>query len=269
MVAFSFVLKVPQILAIGRSGSCAGLSTLSFELEQVGLSIHTAYGFLLGLPFNAFGEVRMCCSAGMQAARSYRRGSTQYVDVDMQAAIILVQNTILLGQIYYLSKTPAWRQTALVGILVLGLSMCLTGKLVCETTLRDAAAAEPQGAGRVSEPVIRSAYEFNNVIFTAARLPQIIKNFQARVALLAAAPAQVQALLTSQCVQAKSTGQLSSATFTANFVGCLARIFTSWKEGGGASMVRGYILGARLRSLKQLLLVRTGCCLHELADHST
>ena len=44
--------------------------------------------------------------------------------------------------------------------------------------------------------------------------------------------------------QAKSTGQLSSATFAANFAGCLARIFTSWKEGGGASMVRGYILGA-------------------------
>ena len=58
MVAASFLLKVPQIMAVGRSGSCAGLSTLSFELEQVGLSIHTAYGFLLGLPFNAFGEVR-------------------------------------------------------------------------------------------------------------------------------------------------------------------------------------------------------------------
>ena len=26
--------------------------------------------------------------------------------------------------------------------------------------------------------MIRSAYEFNNVIFTAARLPQIIQNFQ-------------------------------------------------------------------------------------------
>ena len=33
-------------------------------------------------------------------------------------------------------------------------------------------------AGRVSEPMIRSAYEFNNVIFTAARLPQIIQNYQ-------------------------------------------------------------------------------------------
>ena len=45
------------------------------------------------------------------------------------------------------------------------------------------------------------------------------------------------------CVQAKSTGQLSSITYAANFLGCLARIFTSYKEGGGASMIRGYILG--------------------------
>ena len=36
------------------------------------------------------------------------------------------------------------------------------------------------GAGRVSEPLIRNAYEFNNVIFTAARLPQIIQNFRVR-----------------------------------------------------------------------------------------
>ena len=60
MVVASFVLKVPQILAIANSGSAAGLSLLAFELEEVGLSIHTAYGFLLGLPFNAFGEVLVC-----------------------------------------------------------------------------------------------------------------------------------------------------------------------------------------------------------------
>ena len=47
-------------------------------------------------------------------------------------------------------------------------------------------------------------------------------------------------------MQAKSTGQLSPATYTANFLGCLARIFTSYKEGGGASMIRGYILGTAL-----------------------
>ena len=35
-------------------------------------------------------------------------------------------------------------------------------------------------AGRVSPQQAAMAYDFNNVIFTAARVPQIIKNFQAR-----------------------------------------------------------------------------------------
>ena len=43
--------------------------------------------------------------------------------------------------------------------------------------------------------------------------------------------------------QAGSTGQLSTATAFANFAGCIARIFTSLQEGGGAAMVRGYVLG--------------------------
>ena len=45
------------------------------------------------------------------------------------------------------------------------------------------------------------------------------------------------------CLQAGSTGQLSTATAFANFAGCIARIFTSVQEGGGAAMVRGYVLG--------------------------
>jgi len=44
-------------------------------------------------------------------------------------------------------------------------------------------------------------------------------------------------------LQAGSTGQLSTVTAFANFAGCIARIFTSLQEGGGAAMVRGYILG--------------------------
>lgn len=44
-------------------------------------------------------------------------------------------------------------------------------------------------------------------------------------------------------LQAGGTGQLSTATAFANFAGCIARIFTSLQEGGGAAMVRGYVLG--------------------------
>ena len=49
----------------------------------------------------------------------------------------------------------------------------------------------------------------------------------------------------SSCLQAKSTGELSIITFAANFLGGLARIFTSLQEGGGASMARAYTIGAK------------------------
>jgi len=44
--------------------------------------------------------------------------------------------------------------------------------------------------------------------------------------------------------QAKSTGELSIITFAANFLGGLARIFTSLQEGGGFPMARAYAIGA-------------------------
>ena len=49
--------------------------------------------------------------------------------------------------------------------------------------------------------------------------------------------------ISSVILQAGSTGQLSTVTAFANFAGCIARIFTSLQEGGGAAMVRGYVLG--------------------------
>jgi mannose-P-dolichol utilization defect protein 1 len=172
ILAFSCVVKVPQILAVGRSKSAEGLAPISFELEQVALLIHTAYGYLLSLPFNTYGE----------------------------AAIICLQNTYLMAQIYKYSKAPLWRSAALTAITAIFISATLTG--------------------RVSGDMVNTAYNLNNVIFLAARLPQIYQNFKAG-----------------------STGQLSTVTAFANFAGCIARIFTSLQEGGGAAMVRGYILG--------------------------
>ena len=54
-------MKVPQILAVGKSKSAEGLAPISFELEQVALLIHTAYGYILGLPFNTYGEAAIIC----------------------------------------------------------------------------------------------------------------------------------------------------------------------------------------------------------------
>lgn len=81
IVAGAGLLKVPQILGVLRSRSAQGLNVASFELENIGFSIHTAYGFVLGLPFSAFGE----------------------------AVIILLQNTFLLAIIYYYARSPLWR----------------------------------------------------------------------------------------------------------------------------------------------------------------
>ena len=50
----------------------------------------------------------------------------------------------------------------------------------------------------------------------------------------------------SACPQTKNTGQLSVVTFIANVLGCIARIFTSYQEGGGIVMIRGFVLGEQL-----------------------
>jgi mannose-P-dolichol utilization defect protein 1 len=62
-----------------------------------------------------------------------------------------------------------------------------------------------------------------SLLMLAARLPQIAKN-----------------------AAAKSTGQLSLATYGANLAGATARVFTSLTEGGGAALVRSYALSALL-----------------------
>lgn len=99
ILGFSCVVKVPQILAVGRSKSAEGLAPISFELEQIALVIHTAYGYLLSLPFNTYGE----------------------------AAIICVQNTYLLGQIYKYSRTAVWRSALMTVLLAIGISAVLAG----------------------------------------------------------------------------------------------------------------------------------------------
>lgn len=57
ILAGSTLVKVPQLLNVLRAKSAEGLNPLSFELETVGLLIATTYGFLMQLPFSAFGEV--------------------------------------------------------------------------------------------------------------------------------------------------------------------------------------------------------------------
>ena len=100
IVAGAGLLKVPQILGVLRSRSAQGLNLASFELENIGFSIHTAYGFVLGLPFSAFGE----------------------------AVIILLQNTFLLAIIYYYARAPLWRAFLMIVLTAFGGWFVLSGE---------------------------------------------------------------------------------------------------------------------------------------------
>lgn len=162
IIVFSSVVKVPQILAVARAKSAEGLAPVSFELEQLGLCIHAAYGYLLGLPFNTYGE----------------------------AAIILLQNTFLLYQVYTYSKAPAWRSTSVALAVVSAAVAVFRGASPCPCSkawhacawlccLHGCSAGGGfASAGQVAREVITRAYDLNNVIFTAARLPQIYQNFK-------------------------------------------------------------------------------------------
>ena len=66
-------------------------------------------------------------------------------------------------------------------------------------------------------------------------------------------------------VQSKSTGQLSGTMYAANFLGCIARIFTSLQEGGGYAMVRGYLLGG-VSAMRILLFIASTAGIDMLFD---
>ena len=101
------VVKVPQISNIARAGSARGLSALAFELEQLGLSVNAANGYVLSLPFSAYGE----------------------------ALVLLLQNTVLLAQIYLLSKAPLARPLIVAALFLSGGIAVLTGGAVCALRL--------------------------------------------------------------------------------------------------------------------------------------
>lgn len=122
-----------------------------------------------------------------------------------EAVFMLAQNTVLLGYLYRYSRAPWARVLAFV---VLNVSMIWAVL-----------------SGRVSTAQAQSAYNMNNLIVTAARVPQIMKNYKA-----------------------KNTGQLSTVAFAANSLGCIARIFTSYQDNAGIAMIRGFVLGLGLNA---------------------
>ena len=99
IIAGAAFVKVPQITALTSSKSAEGLAASGFELENIGLTIHAAYGYLKQLPFGTYGE----------------------------ATIMLLQNTVLLALVYKYAKVPASRILTVAATNLLIIAAVLTG----------------------------------------------------------------------------------------------------------------------------------------------
>lgn len=84
----------------------------------------------------------------------------------------------------------------------------------------------------VSGDAVQFMYEMNNVTVISSRVPQIIQNFTSG-----------------------GTGTLSGVTLLLLSGGGCARILTTIQEGGGASMIRAYALGAALNIIMLIQVV--------------
>ena len=100
IIAAACIVKMPQIWKIAANKSAKGLNTLSFELEQLALTVFAIYGFVLGLPFSAYGE----------------------------GIVMMLQNTVILAQVYVLSKAPAWRPLLVLSLFGAAMACVATGE---------------------------------------------------------------------------------------------------------------------------------------------
>lgn len=104
ILAGSTLVKVPQLLNVVRAKSADGLNPFSFELETIGLVIATTYGFLMRLPFSAFGEV----------------------------VALLIQNNILLLMIYSYQRRSMVRTFTFAVLLISWAAAVLSGMVTRE-----------------------------------------------------------------------------------------------------------------------------------------
>jgi len=102
-----------QITNVVRARSAEGLSAFSFELESWGLLVHAAYGYINRLPFSSYGE----------------------------AAILLVQNLLLLSLVYRYAKLPSARVIAVFSLIAGALGVLASGERLAAGGRRVVAAA--------------------------------------------------------------------------------------------------------------------------------
>ena len=92
--------------------------------------------------------------------------------------------------------------------------------------------AAAQG-GYLTRDILTMLFDVNSIVLLVSRIPQILQNYTS-----------------------KSTGQLSFMTYAMNFMGTLARVFTTLQEkNAGSAMLRGVIM------CTLLLLFCCCCCL--------
>ena len=101
IIAGASFVKVPQISALLGSKSAEGLAASGFELENIGLTIHAAYGYLKQLPFGTYGET----------------------------TVMLLQNTVLLALVYKYAKVPASRIVTVAATNLLIVAAVMTGAM--------------------------------------------------------------------------------------------------------------------------------------------
>lgn len=89
-----------QVANVVRARSADGLSAVSFELESWAMLVHTAYGYLKGLPFSTYGE----------------------------ATMLFAQNVLLLALIYKYARMPLLRQLGAITVAGGAVAAVVTGK---------------------------------------------------------------------------------------------------------------------------------------------
>jgi PQ loop repeat len=102
------VTKVPQVLAVVRSHSVEGLSTLSLELELYCGLIHVCYGMFHKLAITAYGE----------------------------AGVIWLQNIVLLVILYYIRRVSPARPALVVTVVALVVTPVALDQVSTQTMAR-------------------------------------------------------------------------------------------------------------------------------------
>jgi len=199
------------------------------ELVKALVSKGLGYGILAGACITKLPQIGNVLRAGSAAGLSALSTELEVVGLSIhtaygalndlpfsaygEASILCAQSIFLLALIYKWSKAPLPRVLAMIALLGSFGAGLVTG--------------------HIGRDIIRVAFDANNLVFMAARVPQIISNFRA-----------------------KATGQLSLVTCGINVVGCVVRIYTSLAENAGAAMVRQYAISLALNAalVLQILL---------------